>query len=187
MFSYLIRHAIIWARAGKTLKDFNGEFVYPLRSWITDCDMNIHVNTARYLVYMELARFDMSIRSGIFQYCIRKRIKAIVMGTKITYRREIKPLQKFQVHTRIVAYDDRFLYFDQQLKSTRGIHAQGYMRGAFHTKDGFMHPAEFLKALNIEFQNAELPPDLKVWIEAEDLVLEKIKKPVEQERMATAL
>jgi YbgC/YbaW family acyl-CoA thioester hydrolase len=186
MFSYLIRHALIWARAGKKLKNFNGEFVYPLQSWITDCDMNMHVNTARYLVYMELARFDMSIRSGIFQHCIRKSIKGIVMGTKITYRREIKPLQKFQVHTQVVAYDDRFLYFDQQIISDKGIHAQGYLRTAFHTKNGFMPPKDFLAALGIEFQNAELPADLKLWVEAEDLVLQKIKKPVESGRVITA-
>lgn len=178
MISYLLRHALIWARSGKTLKSFNGEFVYPLQSWITDCDMNLHVNTARYLVYMELARFDISIRSGIFQYCVRKKIKGIVMGTKITYRREIKPLKKFTVHTRVVGYDDRFLYFDQQLKSDHGIHAQGYLRTAFHTKEGFMPPQQFLGALGIELENKELPPDVKLWVEAEDLVLQKIKKGI---------
>lgn len=175
MISYLLRHGIIWMRSGQSLKDFNGEFIYPLRAWLTDCDMNLHVNTARYLVYLELARFDMSIRSGIFQHCAKNRIKAIVMGTKITYRREIKPLQTFDVHTRIVACDKRFLYFDQQLISSEGIHAQGYLRAAFHTKKGFMPPAELLEALGIRFENAPLPADIKLWIEAEDLVLQKLK------------
>lgn len=176
MISYFLRHALIWARSGQTLKNFDGEFVYPLQAWVTDCDMNLHVNTARYLLYLELARFDMSIRSGIFQYCLRKRIKAIVMGTKITYRREIKPLQNFQVHTRIVAYDQRFLYFDQQLISPEGIHAQGYLRAAFYSRGGFLSPEKCFEDLSIAFTNKPLPRDLQLWIEAEDLVLQKLKK-----------
>ena len=69
-------------------------FVWPL-----DLDENLHMNNSRYLNYMELARWDLNIRSGFLKYALKHKIMAPVLNTAIVYRRSLGPLQTFCVDT----------------------------------------------------------------------------------------
>ena len=172
-----MRHLFIWLKAGKPIKSYNQEFRISLRSWITDCDRNIHVNTARYFVYMELARFDLSLRSGLYNFCYGNKIAPLVMGAKITYRREIKPFKKIEVVTKILGFDNRFMYFKQKILSSAGVHSLGYLRIALYKDGKFYPPEKLLHDLDVSFVNSPLPQDVQMWIEADNLVLAELKEP----------
>ncbi|SMF16396.1 acyl-CoA thioesterase [Pseudobacteriovorax antillogorgiicola] len=176
MISYFLRHLLVAFRSDRSkIESFNQEFELSLHSWPTDCDSNIHVNTARYFVYMELARFDISLRSGLFSYCRRKKIAPLVLGAKVTYRREIKPFQKVTIKSKILGHDHRFIYFEQRIVSNKGIHAKGYLRVAFY-KNGFVDPKVLNDVCQVPYDNHPLPADVKLWIESEDLILAELNQ-----------
>ena len=175
MFSYFLRHFLVWFRARGRVSNFNEEFDIRFRSWPTDCDSNFHVNTARYFVFMELARFDLSLKSGLFSYCLKNKIALLVMGAKITYRREIKPFKRINIRTKVIGYDERFMYIEQRIISNLGTHSKGYLRIAMYKDGKFFNPDNLVSDLNLTFEQQPFPEDVKLWIEAEDLVLKDIK------------
>lgn len=175
VFSYFLRHFLVWLRAKGRVGDFNGEFETSLRSWFTDCDLNFHVNNARYMVFMEVARFDLSLRSGLISYCVKNKIAPMLMGSKITFRREIKPFRKINIKTKIIGYDDKFIIMEQKMVSARTLHSKGYVRVGFYKKGGFIKPEDLLSTLNLDFVQEPLSEEVRLWLASEDLLLKSIK------------
>lgn len=176
MFTYALRIGIQWFKSRRqAVGELGEEYITDHRSWLTDCDMNLHVNTARYFVYMEVARFDIGFRTGLYSYCLREKIASMVMATKITFRREIKPFQKFKIKTKILGFDSRFLYFEQIIFSPAGTHAKAFVRLALYGAGVFVEPESLVSKLGVKFENQEFPDDLKAWIQAEALSLKSMK------------
>ena len=49
------------------------ESVLRMRVWLSDIDVNIHMNNARYLAVMDLGRFDLFLRTGMGRTFVRRR------------------------------------------------------------------------------------------------------------------
>ena len=60
-------------------------------------------------------RFDFYFRSGLSRYLSRHRQVYVVQhAAMVRYRRSIDFLSPYRLHTRLVWYDDRSLYFEQR-------------------------------------------------------------------------
>lgn len=175
MFSYFARHLIQRYRSRhRKVVDLNQEYTIGLRSWLSDCDMNLHVNSSRYIVYLEIARYDISLGCGLDRFCRANKFMPLVMGTKLTFRREIKPLQRFKVSSRVCAIDSRFIYFEQKIHSDFGDHCKAYIRVALYKGGKFVDPATLRDALGVKLEEKDLADDLKAWIDSETLSLKSI-------------
>lgn len=175
MFSYFLRLFMVWLKGGPKITSFDQEFKTQLRSWITDIDGNFHVNTARYFVYMEVARTELSLRSGLLRFIKKHRWAPLVLSTKITFRREIKPFLKVEIRTKVLGFDPRFIYFQQQIVSKAGIHSHGYVCVALYKNGQFYPPETLLQELSVSFTNNPLPKDVQLWMEGNRMVLDQIK------------
>ena len=77
------------------------------------------------------------------------------------------------MRSHILGHDHRFIYFEQKICSKGQIHAIGYLRTALYGKEGFIEPSRLKEILGLEFDSKELPEELRLWNQTEDLVLKK--------------
>lgn len=87
--------------------------IYSSRAGIFDVDLMGHMNNAAYLQHAELARWEWSAFGGSLSQAIKTKSFFIVTASIIRYRREIVPLKKFDIETRLVGLDDRNLWVYQ--------------------------------------------------------------------------
>ena len=89
--------------------------VLTFRCWPHDLDINLHMTNSRYNSFMDIGRINFMIRTGGWGK-LRKAGMLPVLGSLATrYRRPINPFQKFDVLTRIVSWDERWLYMEQRI------------------------------------------------------------------------
>lgn len=87
--------------------------IYSSRAGIFDVDLMGHMNNAAYLQHAELARWEWSAFGGSLAHAINTKSFFIVTASIIRYRREIVPLKRFDIETRLVGLDDRNLWVYQ--------------------------------------------------------------------------
>ncbi|MGO3299590.1 MAG: thioesterase family protein, partial [Pseudoalteromonas sp.] len=120
------------------------------KAWPTDCDINLHLTNSRYLAIMDLARTWMTERVGLLSHILKRRWFPIVNATAITYIRDIKPMQRYTVSTRLVGWDHKYFYIEQKFYSERGLHAIAYVRGVFKRKKGVVSVEEMLEVAGFD-------------------------------------
>jgi len=77
-------------------------------------DVMFHMNNASYLNHAELARWQWSSYRGTLFDSFRASTYFIVSGYMVRFRREIPPLRRFEIETRLGAIDDRNLWVYQE-------------------------------------------------------------------------
>jgi thioesterase III len=74
----------------------------------TDIDAIGHVNNAKYLEYMEWARFDWMCQKGFtLEELKRRQIMPVVVNIHINYRKELRMLEQVQVRTSVVKIGEK--------------------------------------------------------------------------------
>lgn len=101
--------------------------------WVNplDLDMNLHMNNGRYLSIMDLGRFDLMIRGGVFWTYIKKGYYPVVFSESIRFKKSLQPFQTFKMITTIESWDEKDFYISQKFKVKGEIIAEGYIRGRF--------------------------------------------------------
>jgi acyl-CoA thioester hydrolase len=85
-------------------------------------DIYKHINNAKYLRIYEKARWDFGIKTGMTKIMIEKKYLFLIMSAEITYIKELNLGQKFEVYTKIIATDEKYYYFEQQMKRGEAVH-----------------------------------------------------------------
>ncbi len=126
-----------------------------MRVWPTDLDPLMHMNNGVYLSLLDLGRIDLMLRSGAFFKINRQGIYPVVASEAIRFRRSLTPLQKFEIHTRIAAWDDRYFYLRQDFKVRGEVYAEALVKGRFLRRNGGkVAPAELLESLKLNVESA---------------------------------
>lgn len=98
------------------------------RVGLSDIDLNLHLNNARYLRYMDLVRLEHFISTGLLYSLFREKTNPIVSSTEISYVRELRTFQRFTVSARVVGYDERYFYYEQRFFSEGRIVTHAFIR-----------------------------------------------------------
>lgn len=89
-------------------------FDFTVRS--TDIDVIGHVNNAKYLEYMEWARFDWIWQQGFTLDELKRRsVMPVVVNININYRKELKMLEKVQVRTSAIKVGEKSFVIRHEL------------------------------------------------------------------------
>lgn len=116
------------------------------RVWPTDLDPNIHMNNARYLALMDLGRVDLMARSGLLRMALKRRWQPVLGGSAIRYRRPLRPFQRFTLATRLLSWDDKWLYIEHRVETAGGLAAVAVVKGLFLGPGGPVPTADILAA-----------------------------------------
>lgn len=127
-----------------------------------DLDLNWHVNNARYLSYLDSARLEHSIRTGVFGVFRRKQ-NFLVANIAISYYRSLLPRQHFEIDTRIVGWDDRYYYIEHAFRVGDTIYSHAWARLVFTEKGKRVAPGLVLSPLNHDEPSPPLPEGVLHW------------------------
>lgn len=120
-----------------------------MRVWPWDIDPFMELNNGRYLTLMDIGRFEVGARVGLFKVLKKNDWGLMVGAVNSRYRRRIKPFRVFTLHTRIVYVDDRWFYFHQAFKMGDTMHASALVRTGVTSKNGLVPAQDLIKAMNV--------------------------------------
>ena len=90
------------------------------RVWPSDLDVFNHMNNGVYLTLMDLSRYDLGLRSGIWKKWNKLGWYPVVVASNITFRKSLMPWQSFDIESRVIGWDDQAFYFEQRFVVAEG-------------------------------------------------------------------
>jgi acyl-CoA thioesterase FadM len=133
------------------------ESVLRLRVWPTDMDLNFHLNDGRYLSLAGLARVDLMLRSGLLRRAVKRGWYPVVASAIVRYRREIKWMEKFTLRSRIVGWDEKWVYFEHRFERDGDLAAISYARGVMRNRDGAVPTSDVMALVGHTAPSPPLP------------------------------
>ena len=131
-----------------------------MRVWPNDLDINIHVNNGRYLTLADLGVVNLLGRVGLFRAALRKGWRPMVVSALASFRRPLKPFQKYRLETRILGWYENWAFFQSQFIVKGEVKATVVTKGIFLGREG---PVPALQVVALTGRAAESPA-LPEWV-----------------------
>lgn len=125
-----------------------------------DLDINVHVNNARYLQWMDLGRFDFMNRLSIFGKAFQRKWMPVLGGVNIRYHRPLHFLQQVELITRVVSWDEKWFYMEQRFVREGKPIATAYAKALFRGPEGSVPTAEVIGLIDAGLEPPPFPPEI---------------------------
>ncbi|UWF77307.1 MULTISPECIES: acyl-CoA thioesterase [Microbacterium] len=102
----------------------------------TDLDILRHMNNGRYLSLFDLGRWDLLIRSGLFDAMRRRGWYAVVSSETVTFRKSLELWQRFDIETRFTGHDDKALFMEHRAVVDGEVYARVIVRARMLRRSG---------------------------------------------------
>jgi acyl-CoA thioesterase FadM len=140
------------------------ECVIAMRVWPNDPDLNMHMNSGRYLSMMDVGRVEILARTRMLRDVMARGWRPMVGATFIRYRKSLLPFERFTIRSRIVCWDEKWLYFEHILERRGEVASQAYVRGVLRGKSGNVRPAEILALAGVpDLASPPMPEAVRAW------------------------
>lgn len=138
------------------------------RCWPWDLDVFAELNNGRTLTLYDLGRLPLARRTGLIRLLLKRSWSLTMAGAAVRYRRRIRVFERFEMRSRLLGWDRRFMYIEQAM-IVRG-QAAGHIvyRGAVTDRNGIVPASDVAEALQPGLVSPELPAWVRAWIAAED-------------------
>ena len=131
-----------------------------------DLDVQRHMNNGRYLTLMDLGRMDLMVRSRFWRRITEQGWYPVVAGQSITYRRSLQLWEKFDLASRVLGHDDRWIYMEQVFRRDGVVVADAIVRARFLRRTGGSVPMdEVMELAGPTPAGHELPEWVTAWNE----------------------
>ncbi|PSL38110.1 acyl-CoA thioesterase FadM [Labedella gwakjiensis] len=146
----------------------------------TDLDLNGHMNNGVYFSMLDLGRFELTIRSGIYTIFQKHGWYPVVASETITFRKSLKLWQRFTIESRIVGYDERAVIMDQRIVVRGEVYARAIIRARILSKSSGPVPmADVLAAVGVPPRTLHKEEWIERW--ADDVLLPSTRQPAPSE------
>jgi acyl-CoA thioesterase FadM len=135
------------------------------RVWPDDIDLNLHMNNARYLNWMDYGRTRLLARTRLLEHILRSRWKPLVGAVWVTYRRSLPLFARFMLGSRLMCWDERWFYLEQTFTGREGLVAVGWVKGLLRGPDGNLPPQEVLAGIQPDIASPPIPEAIANWNE----------------------
>jgi acyl-CoA thioesterase FadM len=150
---------IIWGLFFKSKLRADQESVVSFVVMPHDLDPYMHMNNGRYLTILDLGRTDIFVRTPLLRLARKHGWWPVVAATNIRYKRPLPPFRRFQVHTRVLGWDDKGFYIDQYITSRGVVTTQAVIKAVFPG----VSARTVVEALGLNPQSPPLPPEVACW------------------------
>ncbi|EKE44990.1 hypothetical protein OCGS_1025 [Oceaniovalibus guishaninsula JLT2003] len=135
--------------------------------WPWDIDLWRELNNGRTLTLYDLGRVTLFMRIGVIDLMRRRRWAGTIAGASVRYRRRVRMFDRFEMRSRIIGWDARFLYLEQSM--WRGDEATSHvlLRTAVTSAKGLVPMDEAAVAMAHEGASPPLPDWVTAWVKAE--------------------
>lgn len=136
----------------------------PFRVWPSDLDALRHMNNGIYFSIMDLARVDLMTRCGLAARLRQRNWYPVVAAQTMRFRRSLTVLQRFDVETRVLGWDDRAFLVEQVFVRDRELIATAVVRARFlGTKGERISPQDVLALVGLDTPSPALPDAVVRW------------------------
>ena len=133
----------------------------------TDLDVLLHMNNGVYCSLMDLGRIDLLIRYGLAAKLSEKNWYPVIVSETIRFKRSLKLLDRFQIVTKTLGWDERYIYLEQKFLRKGQLYSMAIIKVQFLKKNGgTATPAEVVELIG-EQSSPPLPKFVNAWTEAE--------------------
>lgn len=145
---------------GKTL-DASAVSSIRLTTLPTDIDILRHMNNGRYLSLFDLGRWDLLIRTGLFDAMKEHGWYAVVSSETVTFRKSLQLWQRFDVQSRFIGHDDKAVFLEHRAVVDGEIYARVIVRSRMLRRTGGTVSNEELFAA---VGKPEGVPEIDAWV-----------------------
>ncbi len=161
-----------------TRRGILAESVVRYRVWPNDLDTNLHMNNGRYLTLMDLGRLDLLLHNGAVPIVLKNKWYPVLAGTQIRFRRPLNLFQKFEIRTRIVTWDAKWVYLEQKISRRGDLALQAFLKGVFVGPKGSVPFPDLLALLGVREAPPAMPEPLAAWLQSEAKMIRDAKDAV---------
>ena len=158
--------AVILSTFFRPRLSFSGPSVLRFRVWPHDLDINIHMNNARYMALMDLGRLDLIVRSGLWRTVFKLHWQPVIAAALVRFKKPLKPFQPFTMTSRVLSWDERWIYIEHIIETDRAVACHAVVRGAFVRKGQVIPPQEVVNRTGGGV-SAPLPNWVTAWRDAD--------------------
>jgi acyl-CoA thioesterase FadM len=133
------------------------------RVWPNDCDINLHLNNGRYLTFMDLGRVHLIAQIGMLGILRRRRWTPVLSAAEINFIRPIQPLQKFDLLTRLLTWDEKYFYIEHRFVAGGQLRAVALVKGLFLHRRARVEMHAVLAALGLDRAAPDMPQVVRHW------------------------
>jgi acyl-CoA thioesterase FadM len=148
--------------------------VVRLRTWPADVDIR-RANNGRYVTLMDLGRVDYLCRTGVLQAMVRRRWQPLVAGLTIRYRRSLALFRPFELHSRVLWWDMRFVYFEQRFVQDGETAALAIVRTAVRDSQGTVATDRLVRAFGFPAEPPARSEAIGLWSRAEEAMTAELQ------------
>jgi acyl-CoA thioesterase FadM len=136
--------------------------------WPHDLDFWLELNNGRALSLYDLGRTAMAQRAGLIAVLRQQSWGMTMAGTTTRFRRRIHGFESFEMRSRAVCWDDKFIYIEQSMWKRNGECASHVLyRAAITDKNGIVAPHKVLRAMGRDITSPAMPGWITLWCSAE--------------------
>ncbi|EDM65671.1 MAG: integrase [Moritella sp.] len=162
MISELIRCFYLRNKQTNT-KGFFDTITRSFRVGFRHIDLNLHINNAKYLMFLEKARWDHSIQTNTFNTLLKNKLNFIVAGVEVGYIREIRLFKKFNVETTYLGWDEKYFYLEQKCVADGKLCNYSLVKAVFVQKGKVISPEKVMTYIPVEQRPQQLPEHMQIW------------------------
>ena len=178
---YMLVASFFKARIDNALEETSLRFcVLP-----NDLDLNGHMNNGRYLTIMDIGRMDYVLRLRLAGYIIKNNYIPVLSSASMRYRLPLLPFQKYELKTRIVCWDDKWVFMEHRFviadgKKAGAVAAVGLVKGSFFSKKtrGTIPTGDIMAAIGQTLESPPIPTYIQLWQDSENSLREDMKQDV---------
>lgn len=137
------------------------------RAWPWDIDPWKDLNNGRIVTLFDLGRIALAAETGLTATMIRNRWGIVVAGNTTRYRKRITMFQRFEMRSRCLGWDHRFVYMEQAMWRQGDCCNHILIRGAITSKSGIVAPQQVVEAMGHKGESPALPAWVQAWIAAD--------------------
>ncbi|MEL7301205.1 MAG: acyl-CoA thioesterase [Pseudomonadota bacterium] len=135
---------------------------------LLDCDMFGEMNNGRILTIFEFGRWQLSLRTGLWTALSKRGWGFAVAGASVRYRKRLVPFERFEMRTRVLGWDARFIYVEQAMFKRSGECANHCLfRTAIVSKGKAVMTDDVIEIMEGVDASPPLPDWAEAWIEAD--------------------
>lgn len=135
--------------------------------WPWDLDLWMELNNGRTLTLLDLGRLPLAKRVGLLATLKAQGWGLTMAGVTVRYRRRVRVFQRFEIRSRCVGWDHRFIYIEQGMWRHGDCANHALYRSAVTDKAGIVPPERVMAAMGVKGTSPPLPDWVTAWIAAE--------------------
>jgi acyl-CoA thioesterase FadM len=103
---------------------------------------------------------------------MRRKWYPVLAATQLRFRRPLNLFQRFEIRTRIVGWDDKWVFIEQKILRKGKLVTHAFLKGAFVGPQGTVPITELVKLIGRGAASPPLPAEWRAWLDAEGAMAE---------------